>query len=926
MASSANGGVLGELEQNDNKTLTTSTSDVIPTIARLSRCQRFSFRSTTPGTLDDGDGDLRICCLATATRPLELSAFHCSEAVEKVLRDTIVSGKTVDLSAYGIIFACVGRITILYKGRPRDGQPLAIDTQGAPYFSAPNLLTSFATRFITETVANMDNVLPIKSTVSAHPLGDTQGSSTSDTLRDETTLQSKQMARMAKASADCVGEAHGGFASDGSDISGFSHMHDSGTGGTISLGNFPLFPQYCPENDLTKCKFTKSQRHIPRQSYNASPGYFDITLADGIRGEATVAAHTALYRFTFPPNTTSNGTISNPVITIDLNDLAGTRTGIAAISIEETGTIFGNGTFRPSFGTGQYTLHFCADFKGADILHAAVWERGIPINNETAKTFAAYVAGGAYTMFDLSQTAGEVLVRVGLSFMNTSQACQNARSEIPTFDFSTVRRSSEEAWRKKLGAISIISGGVSKDLEIIFWSGFYRTMLSPQDYTNENPLWNSSEPYFDSFYCIWDSFRSQHPFLTLVDPVVQSRMVRALIDIYKHEGKLPDCRMSLCKGLTQGGSNADVVLADAFIKKLGGGIDWDLAYEAVMSDAEDEPQMWDYVGRGGLESWKTLGYIPVHNMNTGSSGLQTRSVSRTVEFAYNDFCIAEMAAKLEHVDDSTKYFQRSSNWRNLFKADQKSFINGTDTGFTGFLQPRLQNGSFTFQDPVRCSPLLDPDSCYLDGGGGEFYEGSSWLYTFFAPHDMASLITALGGPTTFTSRLDFLHESGLLYMGDEQAFLTVFLYHYAGRPGLSAKRAHNYIPSQFNNTDMGIPGNDDSGAMGSFVALTMMGVFPNPGQDVYLILPPFFEEVRVANSETGKVAVIKNLGFDGSGVGAYKNIYVQEARRDGKAWTKNWIGHDFFRNGGVLELVLGENESDWGTREEDLPPSLSTRN
>lgn len=186
---------------------------------------------------------------------------------------------------------------------------------------------------------------------------------------------------------------------------------------------------------------------------------------------------------------------------------------------------------------------------------------------------------------------------------------------------------------------------------------------------------------------------------------------------------------------------------------------------------------------------------------------------------------------------------------------------------------------------------------------------------------MASLVSTLGGPALFTSRLDFLHESGLLYMGDEQAFLTVFLYHYAGRPGLSAKRAHYYIPREFNNTDNGIPGNDDSGAMGSFVTLTMMGVFPNPGQDVYFITPPFFESVSIKNGETGKTATIKNINFDAG----YQNVFIQEARRDGEVWTKNWIDHSFFRDGGVLELVLGNEESIWGTREEDLPPSMSTQ-
>ncbi|KAH6672003.1 glycosyl hydrolase family 92-domain-containing protein [Halenospora varia] len=726
---------------------------------------------------------------------------------------------------------------------------------------------------------------------------------------------------MAKASPDCVDEAHGGFASDGSDISGFSHMHDSGTGGTISLGNFPIFPQYCEDDDVSNCKFTKDTRLVARGSYDASPGYFDITLANGIRGEATVTAHTALYRFTFPKNVSSTGKLLRPTITLDLNDLANTRTGDAKVSVNsQTSQISGSGIFAPSFGIGRYELHFCADFSGVDMPETAIWEGIGSLVNGTEKEFLGYSYGGTVSRFRPPRS-DHILVRVGLSFISPSQACRNAESEIPKFEFEKVRKAAEAEWRKKFNVIKTLSGGIDKDLEIIFWSGFYRTMLSPQDYTGENPLWNSTEPYFDSFYCIWDSFRSQHPFLTLVDPIEQSRMVRALIDIWKFEGKLPDCRMSLCQGFTQGGSNADVVLADAYVKKLGGPIDWNLAYRAVVSDAEDELDSWDFAGRGGLNSWKRLSFIPIDDENDQGSGLTSRSVSRTVEFAYNDFCIAAMAEGLKHEKDQKKYLSRAGNWQNLFNPTQNSSIEGVDTGFVGFLQPRNANLTWEFQDPARCSPLLFPDSCYLDGGGGETYEGACWLYTFFVPQDMAALVKLLGGPAKFVERLNFLHESGLLYMGDEQAFLTVFLYHYAGRPALSAKRAHAYIPKEFNNTINGIPGNDDSGAMGSFVTLTMMGVFPNPGQDVYFITPPFFKEISVVNGQTGKTATIRNINFDPE----YKNIYIQNATRNGEFWDRNWIDHSFFLEGGILELTLGPEESKWGTREEDLPPSMSTK-
>jgi len=303
----------------------------------------------------------------------------------------------------------------------------------------------------------------------------------------------------------------------------------------------------------------------------------------------------------------------------------------------------------------------------------------------------------------------------------------------------------------------------------------------------------------------------------------------------------------------------------------------------------------------------------------------TRSVSRTVEYAYDDFCIAQVAKGLDKFSDVGKYLERSNNWRHLYKSDQKSFVAGTtghegqtvDTGYTGFLQPKNINGSWAYQDPAFCSPLLNFTSCYLNSNGHETYEGSAWMYTFFVPQDMASLIRTLGGPDQFSARLSYLHTSGLLYIGDEQAFLPVFQFHYAGRPGLSAKFSHFYIPSQFNNTISGIAGNDDSGAMGSFTTLAMIGLWPVSGQDVYLITPPYFPEVSIISGQTGKKATVRNVNFDAE----YANIYIQSATLDGRPYEKNWITHDFWLNGGVLELTLGKSESRWGTRRQDLPPS-----
>jgi predicted alpha-1,2-mannosidase len=735
---------------------------------------------------------------------------------------------------------------------------------------------------------------------------------------------------MAKSVADVIGENQGGFTSDNNPIYGFSHMHDSGTGGSPSMGNFPIFPfAGCRNDNVTNCNLYKYQRATQRVqgSVKARPGYFAVTLNTQIKAEMTVTNHSALYRFTLPETPVGTNSTLSPLFVIDLEDLPGTASEGTIRVDAATARVTGNGLFEPSFGNGRYRPYFCADFTGAKIRDMGVYadsnamekkvlhvvKGNASVVNENKE--AAFPAG-AWVQFQKPESR-EMLVRFGLSFISEAQACSNAEREIPDFGFERVLRVAEEAWREKLSVVEIESGGVSEVLLKAFWSGIYRTLISPQDYTGENPLWKSDEPYYDSFYCIWDSFRSIHPLITLVDPQSQTLMVRALIDIYRHAGKLPDCRMSLCKGFTQGGSNADIVLVDAWLKNITAGIDWATAYEALISDAEVEPPNWDLEGRGNLDAYKRLGYIPKDDLE-GNNGLRTRSVSRTVEYAYDDFCIALIAKDLGKMDDYNKYLQRSGNWRNLWKENQTSTLYSEDTGFKGFLQPRYKNGTWAYQDPVWCSPLLDFTGCYLNPSGGETYEGPIWLYSFFVPGDMASLIATVGGRDQFLKRLDFLHDSGLLYLGDEQAFLKVFLYHYAGHPALSAKRAHSYIPSLFNDTVGGIPGNDDSGSMGSFAALTMMGIFPNAGQDVYFITPPFFESVTLTSRQTGKKATIRNINFDPAG----KNVYIQKATLNGKPYERNWLQHRFFLEGGVLELTLGPAESAWGTRPQDVPPSL----
>lgn len=202
-----------------------------------------------------------------------------------------------------------------------------------------------------------------------------------------------------------------------------------------------------------------------------------------------------------------------------------------------------------------------------------------------------------------------------------------------------------------------------------------------------------------------------------------------------------------------------------------------------------------------------------------------------------------------------------------------------------------------------------------------------FFFSSFVPHNQADLMALLGGPDEFVRRLDYMHDRNITYIGNEPAFLTVFQYHYAGRPGLSSARARAYIPAYFSTEPGGLPGNDDSGAMGSFVAFAMMGLFPNPGQDVYLISAPFFARVEVTSPVTGRTARVRvaegTWDRGGGGGGGNKAVYVQSATLDGRPYSRSWVDHSFFAEGRELVLTLGPEESpSWGRAVEDLPPSL----
>ncbi|KAF7337086.1 Glycoside hydrolase family 92 protein [Mycena venus] len=714
------------------------------------------------------------------------------------------------------------------------------------------------------------------------------------------------------------GDNQAGFVSDGTPITGISQLHDDGTGGSSSLGQFALLPlthTECANNDLTRCTVDHSERALGHGDPVASPGYFSIPLNNGVQAEVTVTEHTALHRFTYKAGT------DQLLLLLDVtSDLAYRYQGDGKVTVSPNskthGTrITGTGRWIPSFGQNTYQAYFCFDAPRT-FAHAKYYETSagkqtytdLEQSAEFEKDVQRSAPAGVLLAFAPEKDGRTLEVRMGVSWTSAEKACAYAEEEIPDISaFDGVHAAARAKWNQVLGAIEVDATGVSDDTQQLFWTSLYRT-----------------EPYWDSFYCIWDTFRVVHPLYAITAPTAQAQIIRALIDIYAHTGWLPDCRMSLDKGFTQGGSNADSLLADSFVKGLkeGFGIDWEKGFEAMVKDAT---VMGDFEveGRGSVNSRAKLGFIPANdNDHPPSGGANTRSASRLLEYAYNDFDIALVAQGLGKKPETAHYFNKSNDWFNIWNPDAEH------SGFKGFIQPKKADGGWFFDSrydhgdvfrPDHCSPVFGHNDCYGGWGGGEFYEASSWEYSFYVPHDMASLVVAMGGPDTFSSRLDHFFEAGFHDMGDEPGFLPTYLYNYVGQPAKTVDRVDAMVAMYYNTSVNGLPGNDDSGSMGAYAVWSHLGFYPVAGQDTYLLNRPYFPKVTFRNEVTGSVAIIIASGLSA------ENKYIQSATLNGEKYTKNWISHDLFTYGGTLELVMGSSkDSKWGTGEGDLPPSLST--
>jgi len=691
---------------------------------------------------------------------------------------------------------------------------------------------------------------------------------------------------MVKPGPDCGVLPNAGWAPMPEAVTGFSQTHVSGTGGGQKYGNILIMP--CMGKNASGAETVQPQRRV---NETIRLGYYATTFENGIRTEITTSERCAHYRIHYPVESPS--TALKPQIRIDPTHFLGkdsipdlrerqqlVGSELEAVSDHE---VRGFSRVRGGWNNGDaYTVYFAL---------------------QTDQPFR--YADGCLTFEDTLVTA-----KVGISYISALQASKN----VDSIAFDDCLSALRDTWEQLLAKVTVTGSDAQKRM---FYTALYHTMLMPVCKTGENPKWTET-PYYDDYYAIWDTYRTSSPLLTLLCPEREADIVNSLLNIYRREGYMPDARSGDCNGRTQGGSNAEVVIADAFAKGLGrpssapsvsrsvccdsvATIDYSLALEAMLKDGEQDPGAdHERHGRGGLNEYKRLGYIPY--------GID-RAGTRTIEYAFCDWCIAQVAKGLGRDEIAENYTKRSQNWRNLWRADYEY------DGMRGFILPRDADGrwldevpwgrSAVFHPTIPYTPTTKVAPWYLPWWSTFFYEATSEEYSLSIPHDVEGLIEACGGPDQFRQRLDLFFEKGYYNVQNEPSFLTPCLYHWIGRPDLSTRRIHQIVREHYTDRPDGLPGNDDSGAMSSWLAFHLMGLYPLAGTDVYLLNLPLLEETTLV-LPNGRLLRIYKEG-DGDSFGSVSF--------NGKKLTNARISHRELMEGGEMRFEPGQPTPNSSPRE-----------
>lgn len=523
----------------------------------------------------------------------------------------------------------------------------------------------------------------------------------------------------------------------------------------------------------------------------------------------------------------------------------------------------------------------------------------------------------------------EVGIKMGISFVDAEQARKNLDKEIPDWDFNKLKDDAREIWNNALGKIEVKGG--TADQRTVFYTALYRTYERMTNISEEgryysgfdNSIHKDNDTAFYADDWMWDTYRASHPLHAMLNPELEGIKIQSYIRMYEQSGWMPSFPILYGDSPCMNGHHSAAIIADAWYKGIRN-FDIEKAYEGLRKNAMKATMLpWRNGEMCSLDTfYLEKGYFPALNIGEQETVPQVHSfekrqaVAITLAHSYDDWCLAQLAKDLGKDSDYRYFLKRSQNFKNLFNPE------------TGFFAPRNSDGEWVKD--------FDPK---LSGGMGnrDYYdENNGWTYLWDVQHDIAGLISLLGGREKFTKKLDQLFIEGLgmskysylgqfpdatgqvgqFVMGNEPSLHIPYLYNYAGEPWKTQYRVRMLLDTWFTNTPTGIPGDEDGGGLSAFVVFSNMGFYPvTPGMPVFNIGSPVFTDISVKLQNNKQFRLKAKYS-------SRENKYIQSATLNGKKWNKPWFSWDDIKNGGELVLIMGSRPNyEWGSAAEDAPPS-----
>jgi predicted alpha-1,2-mannosidase len=663
-------------------------------------------------------------------------------------------------------------------------------------------------------------------------------------------------------------------------IYGFSLTHLSGTG-VGDYGDVLLMPTQGKvqfDNGYKTGTENGYSSWFKKETEKASPGYYEVKLEEyDIDVRLTATERVGIHEYTFNKKDTSN-------IILDL--LHRDKLLDYGINIVNKKEIEG---FRVSQAWAQeqhvyFVIQSNKEFEFNELLSEALpkeeRENKVARKNKAALRF-------------INKVGEKIMLKVGISAVSIKGARKNLEAEAPYWDFEKYAEEAKNTWTKALDKIQVKGG--SEEKQEVFYTALYHSMIAPNVFSDVDGKYRGTDlkvhqsedgPVYTVF-SLWDTFRAEHPLFTIIEQQKTNEFIRTFLKQYKDGGQLPIWELAGNYTGCMIGYHSIPVIVDAYAKGIR---DYDekLALEAMLHSAR--------MDKLGLSSYKTKGYI--------AAGDESESVSKTLEYAYDDWCIAQMAKDMGKTNTYFQFIRRAQYYKNIFNDEN------------GFMQSKMNGGWRSGFDPAEVN--------------FNFTEANSWQYSMFVPQDIGGLIELHGGAVNFEEKLDELfttemeltgrHQSDITGLigqyahGNEPSHHMAYLYNYVGKPYKTQERVHQILNEQYTNQPDGLSGNEDCGQMSAWYVLSAMGFYSvTPGLDYYAIGTPLFDEVTINLENDKKFKVIANNISN-------ENMYIQSASINGGDLNKAVLYHNQIMEGGELIFEMGSKPNEnWGVEEMSVP-------